>query len=95
MDNIIIRCPKCEWQPYESSTWACTCGHEWNTFDTGGRCPKCKKVWEETQCLSDEGGCSQWSPHLDWYEGLEAIVQKLKEEILEDWHAAVPLERML
>jgi len=25
------------------------------------------------------------SPHLDWYEGLEDILQKLKEEIKERW----------
>jgi len=25
------------------------------------------------------------SPHLDWYEGLDDIIQKLKEEIKEGW----------
>jgi hypothetical protein len=25
------------------------------------------------------------SPHLDWYEGLDDIIQKLKEEIKERW----------
>jgi hypothetical protein len=25
------------------------------------------------------------SPHLDWYEGLDEIVLKLKEEIKERW----------
>jgi hypothetical protein len=27
----------------------------------------------------------KWSPHLDWYNGLENIVEKLKEEIDKDW----------
>jgi hypothetical protein len=27
----------------------------------------------------------QFSPHLDWYEGLDAIIKKLKEEIKERW----------
>jgi hypothetical protein len=27
-----------------------TCGHEWNTFDTGGVCPACVHQWTETQC---------------------------------------------
>lgn len=25
------------------------------------------------------------SPHLDWYEGLDDIIDKLKEEIKERW----------
>jgi hypothetical protein len=29
------------------------------------------------------------SPHLDWYEGLDDIVQKLKEEIKERWKVKV------
>ena len=33
----------------------------------------------------DLGGCSQWSPHLDWYDGLDEIIEKLKEEIEELW----------
>jgi hypothetical protein len=31
-----IRCPHCGWSPREDDLWSCTCGHEWNTFDTGG-----------------------------------------------------------
>ncbi|WP_207497067.1 hypothetical protein [Aridibaculum aurantiacum] len=89
MDNIDIYCPKCQWEPAEDSEWMCECGHVWNTFDTGGRCPSCKKVWDHTQCIGPEGGCDQWSPHLDWYHGLEEIVRKLKEEILEDWGVEV------
>ncbi len=32
--------------------WSCTCGHEWNTFETGGVCPACLHQWTSTQCLS-------------------------------------------
>jgi len=59
-----IRCPKCGWTPRREDRWMCTCGHSWNTFDTGGVCPGCLHQWKETQCLS----CGRWSPHSDWYE---------------------------
>ncbi len=85
MDDIKICCPKCTWEPNENSAWLCSCNYVWNTFDTGGRCPKCSKIWEITQCIGHEGGCSKWSPHLDWYTGLSGIVEKFKKEIAEDW----------
>jgi len=34
-----IRCPLCDWSPGKEDEWFCTCGHQWNTFDTGGVCP--------------------------------------------------------
>jgi hypothetical protein len=36
-----IRCPLCGWLPCKEDKGFCTCGHEWNTFDTGGVCPAC------------------------------------------------------
>jgi hypothetical protein len=59
-----IRCPLCGWVPGKDDRWSCTCGHYWNTFDTGGICPECLYRWMTTQCLS----CHRWSAHSDWYE---------------------------
>src|SRR4051794_35312231 len=58
-----IRCPFCGWSPRKEDKWFCTCGNDWNTFDTGGVCPACLHQWAETQCLA----CSRWSPHSLWY----------------------------
>lgn len=58
-----IYCPRCRWRPGPRSRWVCTCGHVWNTFDTEGACPGCRKVWLHTQCLA----CQEWSLHEDWY----------------------------
>ena len=62
-----IRCPRCQWEPGKRDRWRCDpggCGHDWNTFETHGRCPSCEKQWSETACFR----CSAWSPHDDWYE---------------------------
>jgi hypothetical protein len=58
-----IRCPRCTWEPGRDDQWICLCGHVWNTFDTGGVCPACRRQWEHTQCLR----CQEWSRHQDWY----------------------------
>jgi predicted amidophosphoribosyltransferase len=82
MSDVRIRCPKCSWEPVESSQWACSvCYTWWNTFSTGGRCPKCGEIYKHTQCLE----CEKWSPHLDWYEGLDNVIARLKEEIEKSW----------
>jgi len=33
-----IRCPLWGWSPRKEDKWSCSCGNEWNTFDTGGVC---------------------------------------------------------
>lgn len=63
MTEIKIECPKCEWEPDGGPHWMCSCRHRWNTFDTQGVCPNCKKRWKDTQCIK----CFEWSPHEDWY----------------------------
>ena len=92
MDKIKICCPKCNWEPDGQPYWQCSCGTEWDTFSTGGRCPDCKKVWSKTQCILEAGGCLAWSPHLDWYRGLDKIVIELKEEIKRNWETTVLAE---
>lgn len=53
------------------NTWVCApgCNHSWNTFETGGRCPGCAKVWRDTQCLA----CMRFSKHHDWYHDLPPV----------------------
>jgi hypothetical protein len=58
-----IRCPVCGWAPAAEDRWVCECGHQWNTFDTGGVCPSCLLKWAFTCCPA----CHLWSPHSDWY----------------------------
>jgi hypothetical protein len=83
MDSIRIRCPKYEWEPDGKPYWRCSCGTRWDTFSTGGRCPTCQKVWEDTQCPNGPGGCRQWSPHLNWYEHLDEVVEEVTEVLIE------------
>lgn len=85
MADIRIRCPKCEWEPDGKPHWKCSCGNAWDTFSTAGRCPACGKIWMDTQCIPLAGGCVASSPHLDWYDGLDEIINRLKEEIEERW----------
>ena len=82
IEGIRIRCPKCDWEPDGRPYWRCAvCYNVWNTFSTGGRCPGCGKIYKDTQCIS----CHKWSPHLDWYEGLNNILLQLKDEIEKSW----------
>jgi hypothetical protein len=70
-----IRCPLCKWRPVRDDFWECCdcdhpeyfhggCGTEWNTFETGGKCPTCAHQWTWTSCQN----CWMWSKHNDWYE---------------------------
>ncbi|MCB0638568.1 MAG: hypothetical protein KDC54_18185 [Lewinella sp.] len=78
IQGVKIACPKCHWEPQPHSRWICEpkCRHKWNTFSTGGRCPRCSKQWEYTCCLA----CHRWSPHLDWYHDLDEVLDELLRE---------------
>lgn len=76
--EVKIYCPKCRWEPEQSSRWQCTCLCTWNTFDTGGVCPDCGKAWETTQCLSLP--CHRHSPHRDWYHEFITETQEVVRE---------------
>ena len=75
MKNI-INCPKCKWQPTSGKLWECSCNHIWDTFNTGGQCPKCKKIWADTCCPR----CHRWSPHIDWY-GFDKLLKTEPENV--------------
>ena len=84
MKNLAIKCPKCHWEPDGKAYWQCSCGHVWDTFSTQGVCPKCHKRWQDTSCILHAGGCTAWSPHIDWYHiplDMEKLLEK-KEEAL-------------
>lgn len=51
-----IRCPLCGWSPRKDDLWSCSCGHEWNTFDTGGVCPACLHQWTSTNASRAPAG---------------------------------------
>ena len=67
-DRTSIGCPLCGWVPTKGWLWACTCGHQWDTFETGGVCPACAKQWNTTGCYR----CHRSSPHTDWYRSTQS-----------------------
>lgn len=72
----IIQCPNCEWKPDGGVYWACDCGHQWNTFETKGKCPACQKQWTETYCP----GCSQMPLEKDWYWTKEMVQEHINAQ---------------
>jgi hypothetical protein len=72
-EKIKIQCPKCNWEPDGKPYWKCNCGKVWDTFSTGGVCPRCHYQWKETQCPA----CYKWSLHIDWYRGLDDMIGTL------------------
>ncbi|MBI4025492.1 MAG: hypothetical protein HY360_10965 [Verrucomicrobia bacterium] len=79
--EVKLHCPKCNWEPRQTSNWVCKpgCRHSWNTFDTNGACPACGKAWKVTQCLS----CLAFSAHADWYHELirDETTEEQKERV--------------
>jgi hypothetical protein len=57
------RCPLCGWAPFAIAVWKCkVCGQVWDSFATGGTCPRCGHHHEETACLR----CRRISPNWQW-----------------------------
>lgn len=60
--------------------------HSWNTFDTGGVCPACSKVWKMTDCLS----CHDSFPHEDWYHDDAGIALEADIDLTAFEEAPIP-----
>lgn len=59
-----VSCPECGWVPVGIAWWRCEdCGESFDTFETGARCPSCKRTWEHTQCPA----CMARSSHQRWW----------------------------
>jgi hypothetical protein len=66
-EHAALRCPRCAWIPATDDVWECECGHTWNPFETGGRCPSCATTWQHTWCLE----CDEPSEHRAWYRAAD------------------------
>lgn len=57
-----MRCPSCKQPPRDTDLWQCRCSFQWHAIGTAGVCPRCRRRWEELQCLR----CAVWSPPKQW-----------------------------
>lgn len=57
-----MRCPSCKQPPRDTDLWQCRCSFQWHAIGTAGVCPRCRRRWEELQCLR----CAVWSPPQSW-----------------------------
>ena len=55
-------CPSCKQPPRDTDQWQCRCGFQWHAIGTAGVCPRCRRRWEELQCLR----CAAWNPPAKW-----------------------------
>ena len=58
-----MRCPSCGQAAPIGPYWRCTCGEPFDTFATGGVCPRCGTQHYVTACPD----CRQPSPLAAWY----------------------------
>ncbi|MBK8001806.1 MAG: M50 family metallopeptidase [Verrucomicrobia bacterium] len=57
------RCPKCQAPPLIGAFWACgSCQTRFDTFATGGVCPKCHQQFPITACIQ----CGASRPMSEW-----------------------------
>ncbi len=56
-------CPSCGASPPMGMFWTCSnCGTQFDTFETGGVCPRCGRVFAVTSCAD----CGKASPIAQW-----------------------------
>jgi Zn-dependent protease len=56
-------CPNCHAAPPMGPVWVCDlCGQNFDSFESGGRCPNCGKLHENTMCVE----CRTMSPIGAW-----------------------------
>jgi Zn-dependent protease len=56
-------CPSCETAPPAGAFWKCNqCGQAFDTFQSRGVCPNCRKQFEVTRCLD----CGVAKPMSEW-----------------------------
>lgn len=60
-----MKCPSCKQPPRDTDQWQCRCGFQWHAIGTAGVCPRCRRRWEELQCLR----CAKWNPPAKWMPG--------------------------
>jgi hypothetical protein len=60
--HIGFACPMCHAAPPAGPYWKCSCGHLFDTFETGAVCPGCGKSFGSTACLD----CGAQSPLSKW-----------------------------
>lgn len=61
-----VACPGCGYRPTAADRWVCApdgCGHVWDTFGTGARCPGCGARFAWTVCPR----CARTFAHRAWY----------------------------
>jgi len=85
-----IACPRCDFHPTPNILWQCRpgCGYKWHTFATHSVCPRCSKMWHDTQCPH----CKLWSPIDDWYRDdmseRQPSVRRKQPETQKEMHVA-------
>lgn len=57
-----VACPQCGAAPPAVPFWRCECGQLFDTFETGGTCPRCQKRHALTACPE----CLRKSPMKSW-----------------------------
>jgi Zn-dependent protease len=55
-------CPSCGKHPPIGPRWACGCGAQFDTFETGATCPRCGQIFGMTRCID----CGQIAPLNIW-----------------------------